>query len=161
MKNLVNGEKVKCSPLLPDYDKKEIGPNINVTSLQTQFKIMKWAVTKCPSVELKIMGEPVSLLLDSGSIVSLMWQEHSNRYFRLQLGPAEGSVADTHHMFNLTSASDRAIPLSRYVELDVEFLGLQLPKVRFLITQNPNKVLDPEHKTRLLRIVGWNLVKLA
>ena len=48
-----------------------------------------------------------------------------------------------------------------YVELDVEYLGLQVPKVRFLITQNPNKVLDPEHKTKLPRIVGWNLVRLA
>ena len=51
------------------------------------------------------MGESVPLLLDSGSMVSLMWQNHFNRYFRLQLGPAEGSVADTHHLFDLTSAS--------------------------------------------------------
>ena len=65
----------------------------------------------------------------------------------LQLGPAEGSVADSHHMFNLTSVSGGAIPLSRYVELDMEFLGLQVPRDGFLITQNPNKVLYPEHKT--------------
>ena len=104
---------------------------------------------------------PVPSLLDSGSMVSLMWQDHFNRHFRLQLGPAEGSVADTHHMFNLTSASGVAIPLSRYVELDVEFLGLQASRVGFLITQNPNKALHPEHKTRLPRIVGWKLVKLA
>ena len=77
------------------------------------------------------------------------------------MAPAEGLVADAHHLFNLTSASSGAIPLSRYVELDVEFLGLHVPRVRFLITQNPNKVLDPDHRTRLPRIVGWNLVKLA
>ena len=64
-------------------------------------------------------------------------------------------------MFNLTSASGGAITLSRHVEHDVEFLGLQVPRVRFLITLNLNKVLDPDHKTRLSRIVGWNLVKLA
>ena len=62
---------------------------------------------------------------------------------------------------NLTSASSGAIPLYRYVELDVEFLGLHVLRVRFLITQNPNKVLDPDHRTRFPRIVGWNLVKLA
>ena len=45
--------------------------------------------------------------------------------------------------------------------MDMEFLGLQVLRVRFLITQNPNKVLGPEHTTRLPRIVGWNLVKLA
>ena len=70
-------------------------------------------------------------------------------------------VADTHHLFDLTSASGGAIPVSRYVELEIEFLGLHVPKVGFLITQNPNNVLDPDHRTRLPRIVGWNLVKLA
>ena len=129
--------------------------------MQTQFKIMKQAVSKCPSVKLKIMGEPVPSLLDSSSMVSLMWQDHVNQYFRLQLGPAEGSAADAHHLFDLISASSGAIPLSRNVELDIEFLGLQVPRVRFLITQNPNKVLDTDHKTRLPRIVGWNLVKLV
>ena len=93
---------------------------------------MKQAVAKCPSVELNIIGESVPSLLDSGSIVSLIWQDHFNIYFRLELGPMEGSVADTHHMFDLTSASDGAIPLSRYVELDVEFLKLRVLRVRFL-----------------------------
>ena len=77
------------------------------------------------------------------------------------MGPAEGSVADVHHMFNLISASGGAIPLSRYLELDVKFLELQVLRVGFLITQKPNKVLDPDHETILPRIVGWNLVKLA
>ena len=45
--------------------------------------------------------------------------------------------------------------------MDVEFLGLHVTRVGFLITQNPNKVLDPDHRTGLPRIVGWNLVKLA
>ena len=41
-----------------------------------------------------------------------------------------------------------------------EVIELQVPRVGFLITQNPNEVLYPEHKTRLPRIVGLNLVKL-
>ena len=130
---------VKGLQPLPRFDQKEIGPEtrVQVKSMQTQFKIMKWPVAKCPNVELKIMGKSVPSLLDSGSMVSLMWQDHFNRYFRLQLGPAEGSVADAHHLFDLTSASGGAIPLSRYVELDMEFLGLHVPRVRFLITQTP------------------------
>ena len=115
---------------------------------------MKWAVSKCPSVKLKIMGEPVPSLLNSSSMASLMWQVHFNQYFRPQLGPAEGSVADAHHLFDLMGASGGAIPLSRYVELDVEFLGLQVPRVKFLITQNPNKVLDSDNKRRLPGIMG-------
>ena len=122
---------------------------------------MKWAVAKCPSIKLKVMGESMPSLLDSSSMVSLMQQDHFNSYFRLQLGPAEGSVPDAHHLFNLTSASGGAIPLSRYVELDVEFLGLHVPRVGFLITQNPNKVLDPDHRTRLPRIVGLEFGKTS
>ena len=102
-------------------------------NLMCQFKIMKWAVAKFPSIKLKIMGESVPTLLDSGSMVSVVWQDHFNRYFRPQLGPAEGLVANVHHMFNLTSTIGGGIPLSRYVELDVEFLGLQASRVRFLI----------------------------
>ena len=147
---------MKGSQPLPDDDRAEIGPEtkVHIKSMQTQFKIMKWAVAKCPSIELKIIGESVPSLLDSGSMVSLLWQDHFNQYFRPQLGPAEGSVTDAHHLLDLTSASGGAIPLSRYVELDMEFLGLQVPRVRFLIIQNPNKVLYPEYKTRLLGIVG-------
>ena len=112
-------------------------------------------------VKLKIMAKSVPSLLDSGSMVSLMWQDYFNRYLRPHLGLAEGSVADAHHMFDLTSAGEGSIPLSRYVELDMEILGVQMPRVRFLITQNPKKVLDPEHRTRLPRIVRWNLINLA
>ena len=36
-----------------------------------------------------------------------------------------------------------------------------MPGVRFLIAQNPNEVLDPEHRIRLARIMRWSLVKLA
>ena len=64
-------------------------------------------------------------LLDSGSMVSLMWHGHFNRYFR----PAEGSVTDANHILNLANASRGGIPLSRYVKLDVEFLGLHVTRV--------------------------------
>ena len=53
------------------------------------------------------------------------------------------------------------MPLSRYIKLDIEFLGLKAPRVRFLNTQNPNEVLDAECKTKLHSIIWWNLVWLA
>ena len=64
------------------------------------------------------MSESVPLLLDSGSMVSLMRLDYYNRYFRLQWRQAEVSVADAHHMFDLTSVSGGAILLSRHVKLD-------------------------------------------
>ena len=46
------------------------------------------------------MGESMPLLLDSGSMVSLMQKTYFNRYFRLQLGLAEGKLP--RHIICLT-----------------------------------------------------------
>ena len=156
----INGDKIQDSPNLKN-DNVVSGPQTSTNSLQTQFKIMKRAVAKCQRVNITIMGENMPSLLDSSSMVSLMQQTYFNRYFRPWLGPAEGAVAEAHNLFDFKSANGGGIHLSRYVELDVEFLGLKVPRVGFLITQNPNEVLDPEHKTRLPSIVGWNVVRLA
>ena len=48
-----------------------------------------------------------------------------------------------------------------YVELDLDFLGIVVPKVGVLIIQEPNELLDTCHKTKLAGVVGWNLIKLA
>ena len=66
---------------------------------------MKQIVAKCPNINLMIVGQSQSSVLDSGSMVSLMWQYYFNRYLRLWLGPTKVSVADAHHMFDLKSAS--------------------------------------------------------
>ena len=58
--------------------------------LQTWYRIMKRAVAKCPSVNIKMMGEDMPSLLDSGSTVSFMWQMYFNRYFSPQLGTVDG-----------------------------------------------------------------------
>ena len=52
-------------------------------------------------------------------------------------------------------------PISMYVELDLDFLGIVVPKVGVLITQEPNELLDTCHKTKLPGVVDWNLIKLA
>ena len=56
-KNPLNAEKIKGSQPLPKLDRNEIGPQtkVHVKSMQTQFKVMKQAVAKCPSVKLEIM----------------------------------------------------------------------------------------------------------
>ena len=62
-------------------------------------------------------------LLDSSNMVSLMWQSYFNRYFRTQLRPVEGPVAEAHNVFSLKSTNCGGIQLVMYPELDVEFLG--------------------------------------
>ena len=51
--------------------------------------------------------------------------------------------------------------MSMYVELDLNFLGINVPKVGVLITQEPNKLLNDCHKTKLSGIIGWNVIKLT
>ena len=51
--------------------------------------------------------------------------------------------------------------MSMYVELDLDFLGIVVPKLGVLITQEPSELLDTCHKTKLPGVVGWSLIKLA
>ena len=48
--------------------------------------------------------------------------------------------------------------MSMYVELDLDFLWVIVPKVGVLITQEPNELLDDYHKTKLPGVISWNLI---
>ena len=67
----INGNKIQGSQN-PEHDNFIGEPKIPVNSLQTQFKIMKRAIARCPKVNITIMGENKPLLLDSSSMVRLM-----------------------------------------------------------------------------------------
>ena len=58
-------------------------------------------------------------------------------------------------------ANDEQLPITYYVELDLNFMGLIVTRVGILVTRDPNQLLDPKHQTRLPGVVGWNLVYLA
>ena len=107
------------------------------------------------------MGELMPSLLDSGSIVSLVCHNHLNCYFRPRLGPAGGSDTKAYTLFDLTNANGWHIPLSRYVELNIEFFYFKVPRAGTLVSQNSNVIPYPIHSTKLPGIVGWNLVKVA
>ena len=101
-------------------------------------------MAKWSKVNITFMAENMPSLLDSGSMVSLMWQTYFNRYLS-HSWDCRRSCDRGKILFDLNSANSGGIPLSRYVELDIEFSALEVPGIRFLITQNPNEVLDPEH----------------
>ena len=93
--SLFNGDKIQGSQN-PEHNIFTSGLDISTKSIQTQFKIMKRAVAKCPKVNVTIMGENMPLLLDSGSVVNLMWQTYFHTYFKPWLGSAEGAMAGAH-----------------------------------------------------------------
>ena len=47
-----------------------------------------------------------------------------------------------------------------YVELDLDFLGIVVPNVGVLITQEPSELLDEYHRPKLPGVMSWNLIKL-
>ena len=69
--------------------------------------------------------------------------------------------SDAHILFNLTAANDGQLSMKKYVETDVNFLGLKVPNVGFPILEEPNQVLDKKHQTKLPGIIGWNLIWLT
>ena len=63
-----------------------------------------------------------------------------------------------HTLFNLTAANDGQLPMKKYVALDINFLGLKVPNLGFLIIEELNRILDKKHQTKLSGIIGWNLI---
>ena len=72
-----------------------------------------------------------------------------------------GEKSDAHIFLNLTAANDGQLPMKKYIELDVNFMGLKMPNVGFLIIDEPNKVLERKHNTKLPGIIGWNMIWLT
>ena len=100
-------------------------------------------------------------LLDTGSQVTIICQSFFEQEILTHIKPSDGEKAEVHQCFQLTAANHGKLPISMYVELDLDFLGIVVPKCGVLITQEASELLDKCHKTKLLGIIGWNLKKLA
>ena len=103
----------------------------------------------------------IPLLLDSGSQVTLICQSFYEQEILPHIQPSDGEKAEAPQLFQLTAANNGKLPVSMYVELDLDFLDIVVPKVGVLITPKPNELLDVHHKTKLPGMIGWNLIKLA
>ena len=112
-------------------------------------------------MNLECMGKRLTSLLDSGSMVSLVQQSYFDQNIKPKLEPARGSEANLHNLFDLKEANGGDIPITKYFEMDVAFLGLRVPKVGILIVKDPSDLLQTKKKTKLLGIISWNLIKLA
>ena len=130
-------------------------------SAQVKIEVMQRAVATCPKINMGCGRKVIPSLLDSGSQVTLICQSFFEQEILPHIKPADGEKANAHQLFQLTAANNGKLPVSMYVELDLDFLGIVVPKVGVLITQEPNELLESCHKTKLPGVVGWNLIKLA
>ena len=130
-------------------------------SAQDKIEIMQQAVAKCPKVSISSMGVQIPSLLDSGSEVSLIHYSHFKEHLLPKAEDPMGEKSDAHILFSLTAANDGQLPMKKYIELDVNFWGLKVLNVGFLIIHEPNRVLDKKHQSKLPGIIGWNIVWLT
>ena len=100
-------------------------------------------------------------LLDSGSQVTFIHQSCFEQEILPHIKPSNGEKAKAHQLFQLTATNNEKLPISMHVELDLDFLGIVVPKVGVLITEETNELLESYHTTKLPGMVGWNLIKLA
>ena len=151
-------EGAKSKDSLLDSEK---GKAIQAEALQVKCEIMRQAVASSPKVNLKCMGKRLASLLDSGSMVSLVQLSYFDQNIKPKLSPARGPEANLHNLFDHKIANGGDIPITKYFEMDVAFPGLRVPKVGFLVVEDPNDPLQIKKKAKLPGIIGWNLIKLA
>ena len=130
-------------------------------SAQDKVEIMQQAVAKCPKISISSMGVQIPSLLDSGSEVSLIRYSHFKEHLLPKIETPMGEKSDAHILFNLTAANDGQLPIKQYIELDVNFMGLKVPNVGFVIIDEPNGALDKKHHTKLPGIISWNMIWLT
>ena len=130
-------------------------------SAQFKIKVMQRAMATCPKINMGCGRKKIPSLLDSGSQVTLICQSFFEQEIFPHIKPSNREKAEAYHLFQLTAANNGKLPISMYVELDFDFLGIVVPKVGVIITQEPNELLDTHHKTKSPHVVGWNLIKLA
>ena len=122
---------------------------------------MQQTIAKCSKVSPSCKRVQIPSLLDSGSKVSLIHQAYCKECFLPRIDTPLGKEANPNVLFNLTVPHDGQLPIKMYTEFDINFLGLKVLNVAFLILEKPNSVLDRKHHTKIHGIIGWNLIQLT
>ena len=125
-----DGEKV-CGP--DQIDKMIIDDNGIVglmekissqqVSAQVKIEVMQRAVATCPKINMGYGRKKIPSLLDSGSQVTLIHQSFFEQEILPHIKPSDREKANAHQLFHLTAANDGKLPISMYVELDLNFFG--------------------------------------
>lgn len=111
--------------------------------------ILERAVGECKIVEMKLQGVTVPCLLDTGSQVSTI----SESFFKEHLAEKGENIQSAFEWLQLTAANGLDLPYVGYVEVEVETMGLTIPKRGFLI------VKDAALSSSVPGLIGMNVVK--
>ena len=157
---------MKVDPTVPispmsQYDKLLSTLASNAVSMETKQRVMKRAVSTCPTVNLNIQGKEVPSLMDLGSMVTLVQEGYFEKNILPILKTSLGELSKAHSLFKLSAANNGVMLVSRYFEAAVNLLGFRVPKVGFLVVKDPNTLLEPQHSTQLPGVIGCNLIHLG
>ena len=112
------------------------------------------AVGECPVVTVRLGGVDVPCLLDSGSEVSTITEEFFNEHFR----PQGKTLLPTGDWLRLTAANGLEIPYVGYLELDVEALGVMIPRRGILVVKSPASHEARQRKKIIPGLIGMNII---
>ena len=118
----------------------------NSISNETKVEILNRAVSDCPKVNLKFLGLAMPSLLDSGSQVTFIRQSYFDQYIKPLITSFKGEKALAHQIFHLKGAGEATLPVMKYVELDIDLLGIVVPQVGVLIVEDPNEFIHQQKK---------------
>ena len=96
---------------------------------QDKIDIMQQAVAKYPKIRISSKGVQIPSLLDLGSEVSLICHSYFREHLLPKIETPTGEKSDAYILFNLMEANDGQLPVKKYVELDINFLGLKVPNM--------------------------------
>ena len=135
----------------------------NSVSNETKQRVLKRAVSQCPSISMEFFGLKVPSLLDSGSMVMLIRENYFNKHILPLLHGTVEELTEAHSLFQLSTTNNQVMPVSKYLEADISLLGFNIPSVGFLVVKDPpNTILEPQHSTQLLGVItGCNLIWLG
>ena len=98
-------------------------------SAQVKIEVMQRAMATCPKINMGCGRKKIPSLPDSASQVTLICQRFFEQEILPHIEPFDGEKAKAHQLFQLTAANNGKLPISMYVELDLDFLGIVVPKV--------------------------------
>ena len=118
-------------------------------SAQDIIEIMQQAVAKCPKISTSGKGVHILSLLDLGCEVSLIQYSYFKEHLLSKIEDPTGEKSDAHIIFNLTAANDGQLPMKKYIDFDVNFLGTESAGCSVSYTRRTKLSLDKKHQNKL------------
>ena len=126
----------------------------NERPVPSRDEVYQRAVGRCPTTIVKLGGVAVPCLLDSGSEVSTITESCFDKNYR----PKGKTLLSTSGWLTLTAANGLDIPYVGYFELDVETLGITVPKRGILVVRDSTDPGTRQRKEEVPGLLGMNVI---